>query len=134
MSDPSNPYGIPDKPYETYSQNPPLPAPPYQPYYPPQRPEANTSGLAVASMVLGICGVVFSWFTFGVPSLLAVIFGGVAFKQTGPGGRNGRGMAITGLVLGVIMLVLGIWISAAIIYGIGSSVNQACLDGTIDCS
>ena len=109
----SNPQ-IPDKPFESWPRNP------Y--YHPPQSP--GNSGFATTSMVLGICSVVFSWFTFGIPAILAVIFGVIGLKQTGPGKLNGRGQAITGLVLGIIMVLLGVYFSIWIIYGIGSTAND----------
>lgn len=51
-----------------------------------------TSGMAVASLVLGIVGV----------SLLAVIFGHVGLNDTRRHGKDGSGMAVAGLVLGYI--------------------------------
>ena len=57
----------------------------------------KTSGMAIASLVLGIVGCVP---LFG---LLAIVFGIIGINQTGPGKANGRGMAITGLVLGCIL-------------------------------
>jgi len=78
---------------------------------------ARTSGLAIASMVCGICSLVLSWvpglgFLLGI---LAIIFGIVAISQTGKDpSLGGRGMAIAGLVCGivgmVIWVVLLIWI------------------------
>lgn len=60
--------------------------------------KTSTSGLAIASMVLGILWI---WW---IGSLLAVVFGHVALKQIkdSNGTRGGRGMAIAGLVLGYI--------------------------------
>jgi hypothetical protein len=59
----------------------------------------RTSGLAVASMVLGILWL---WW---VGSLLAIIFGHVAISQTSQDPRlGGRGMAIAGLTLGYVGL------------------------------
>ena len=77
---------------------PPPPPPPGAPYVPPR--EAGTSGLAVASMVLGILWL---WW---IGSVLAVIFGHVALGQISHsnGRLGGRGMAIAGLVLGYIGL------------------------------
>jgi hypothetical protein len=56
----------------------------------------------VASLVLGIL------YLFGVGSLLATIFGAVAIGQISRsnGTLTGRGMAIAGLVLGIIGLGL----------------------------
>jgi hypothetical protein len=60
----------------------------------------RTSGLAVASLVLGIL-----WLC-GIGSLLAAIFGGVALGQIArsKGRLAGKEMAIAGLVLGIIGL------------------------------
>lgn len=60
----------------------------------------RTSGLAVASLVLGIL------ILCGIGSLLATIFGAVALGQIGRSGGNlnGKGMAIAGLVLGILGL------------------------------
>jgi hypothetical protein len=73
------------------------------PRYPAERPfagYARTSGLAVASLVLGILWIL--W----VGSVLAVIFGHVALSQIkrSYGALTGRGMAIAGLVLGYLGL------------------------------
>jgi uncharacterized membrane protein YvbJ len=64
-----------------------------------QEPTPHTSGLSIAALVLGLLGV---W-------PLAIIFGGIGISQTKPG-RNvsGRGMAIAGLVLGIVVGL--IWI------------------------
>lgn len=60
----------------------------------------QTSGLAVASLVLGVV-----WLC-GLGSLLAVIFGGVSLSQISRsrGTLEGKGMAVAGLVLGIIGL------------------------------
>lgn len=61
----------------------------------------KSAGLAIASMVLGIVALVFScclpWVTF-ICALLAVIFGGVSLAKK----MGGKGMAIAGLVCGII--------------------------------
>ncbi len=65
-------------------------------------PVQQTNGLAIASMVLGIAGFC------GVGAILAFIFGLVALSQikNSNGRMGGRGMAITGVVLGSIWLAL----------------------------
>jgi hypothetical protein len=66
----------------------------------------RVSGLAVASLVLGLLTLC------GVGSLLATIFGAVALSQisNSKGRLLGKGMAIAGLVLGIIELTIGlIW-------------------------
>jgi hypothetical protein len=65
--------------------------------------QQRTSGLAIASMVLGIL-----WL-YWVGSILAIVFGHIALRQIKDGGGRvgGRGMAIAGLALG--------WIGAAVL-------------------
>ena len=67
-------------------------------------PARRTNGFAVASLVLGLVGFLLC----GVPSILAVIFGGIALSQIKkrPEEFTGRGLAIAGLILGIVMMVL----------------------------
>ncbi|MGY6658417.1 DUF4190 domain-containing protein [Amycolatopsis sp. TRM77291] len=62
----------------------------------PQRPK--TSGLAIATLVLGLAGCL------ALPLLPAIILGIVALTQTGQGKQQGRGLAIGGLA------AAGFWI------------------------
>lgn len=72
-----------------------------------------TSGMAVTGLVLGIIAFISSVvpllnllsFPF---VLLAIIFGGIGLYQTIKGTKGGKGMAIAGLVLGVLALVVTI--------------------------
>lgn len=102
-----------------------------RPYPPPQPvvpvvPRAPTSGMSVASLVLGILGLVIGCCTFGIPSVLAVIFGHVGVNQTRAGAnqtragaREGRGMAIAGLVMGYLGIAPAILLSVWFIFGAG---------------
>ncbi len=75
--------------------NPPRMSDQQPPQNTPTPPRGSTSGLAVASMVLGIL-----WL-FWIGSILAVIFGHVSLSQTRKDPSiGGRGMAIAGLTLG----------------------------------
>jgi hypothetical protein len=91
----------------------PAAAPAPQPTAPPSsdfQPVAviKTSGMAVASLVLGIIGLVFN--PALVPSILAIIFGAVGLGQIGKsnGMLKGKGQAAAGLVLGIIAIVITI--------------------------
>lgn len=68
--------------------------------------QQETSGLAVASLVLGIVGFVIGWFTLGLPSILAVVFGHIARGRIrrAKGGVAGSGMALAGLILGYLLI------------------------------
>jgi len=68
----------------------------------PQAREPKTSGMAIASFVLSLCGFFCAGMILGT---LAVIFGGVALsKISGNPQLGGKGMAIAGLVIGIIDL------------------------------
>lgn len=100
---PPTPFSAPpgSTPYQS-----PQPGAPYQYQYPPQGyvpwslPQpTKTSGMAIASMVLGIVWV------YWIGAVLAVIFGHVALSQIKKDPQvQGRGMAIAGLVLGYVWL------------------------------
>lgn len=65
-------------------------------------PQNGSKGLAIAAMVLGIIGVIFSCvYYIGIPlGIVAIVLASMSLKKKCPG----RGMAITGLVLGIITL------------------------------
>ncbi len=66
--------------------------------------EKKPIGMAVASMVTGICALVFSCCIPVIPFLLAVIsliLGIISIKT----GRGGKGMAIAGVVCSIISLI-----------------------------
>lgn len=61
------------------------------------------NGLSIASLVLGLIGIV-AWLLplAGYPvTIVAIVLGVKGMKQ-----QSGRGMAIAGLVLGIVFLVL----------------------------
>lgn len=81
----------------------------------------KTSGLSIAAMVLGIVSIVTwcAWFISIPCSILALIFGIIGVK------KPGKGMAITGIVTGSI--VLAIWVlmfSGAFLYGFMEGISE----------
>lgn len=96
------------------------------PYAVPVRP---TNGVAVAAMICGIVGLLFSpgILAFLVPILIpiaAVVLGHIALSQLKrTPGTGGKGMAVTGLILGYIPLavsLLGVIILVIITASIGA--------------
>ncbi len=85
----------------------PPPAVPGRPTF--VRTSPPTNGLAIASLVAGVCWM---WW---IGSVLAVVFGHVALRQIARTGQSGRGLAVTGLVLGYIAL------SLLVLVGLGGS-------------
>lgn len=75
----------------------------------------KTSGLAIASLVLGIISVL-GGAMFILPSILAVVFGHVGMgKIKKDPNMSGKGMAIAGLVMG--WLGLAGWIVFVLLFG-----------------
>ena len=67
--------------------------------------ETQSSGLSIASMVCGICALVFTCCIPYVPQILGilgVIFAGVSLSKH----MGGKGMAIAGLVCSLIALAI----------------------------
>lgn len=62
--------------------------------------QTKTSGMAIASLVLGLIGL-------GIGSVLAIIFGFMAKKNIRESGgtQTGGGMATAGIVLGILGVV-----------------------------
>ncbi len=90
---PANPAGTP-------------PPPGYVPFgTPPPGDGRRTNGLAVASLVLGIVGIILC-FLF-IPWILAIIFGAIAIKQCNADPTyTGKGLAIAGLICGLVGLAI----------------------------
>ena len=79
-------------------------------------PQAKTSGLAIASLVTGILGLLSFCFCFGLLSIAAIVLGFLARRDiaSSGGAKTGGGMAMAGLVMGAIgvVLTLALWIIA----------------------
>lgn len=112
------------------SAPPPPPPPEYggyggqDPYGQPYRPGGQTSGKAIAALVLGLISIVACGIFTGIP---AFIVGRSAVREIdASGGRlGGRGMATAGWVIGLIEIVLGIIgiIVVIIVFASGSGGN-----------
>jgi len=121
---------LPSRPSEPPASGVPRPAdaaPPPSNAYPPGPGQAagtpyspaagpKTSGLAVASLVLGIAGLC----TCGVTSLVGLILGIVALGKVNRSGGTlgGRGVAIGGIVASALTLLLGValWVATAALH------------------
>jgi Domain of unknown function (DUF4190) len=92
---------------------PPQP-PGYQPYPAgaPMPMKQGKSGMAIASLVCSLVGIVPCFWLFQIMGLLGTIFGFIGLKQTKNGARDGRGLALAGTIIGVLLLAMSvaIWI------------------------
>jgi hypothetical protein len=92
------PPSYPPPPPGGYGSPPPPPGGyGYQP--PPQA--VGTNGMAIASLVCSL----FGWVCI-IGGVLGIIFGFMALGQIRQSGQGGRGMAIAGIVIGVIVTAL----------------------------
>ncbi|MEV5002250.1 DUF4190 domain-containing protein [Nocardioides sp. LML1-1-1.1] len=115
---PTSPYGQ-QQPYGQYGQ-------PYgqqQPYGQPYggyayTPPAPTNGMAIASLVISIAGLLVCC---GAPSVVGAILGHVARKQINERGESGAGLALAGIIVGWI--AFGFFVVVATIYGVALGVS-----------
>jgi prepilin-type processing-associated H-X9-DG protein len=87
--------------------------------------ESGTSGLAIASLVLGILGI----FTCGVGALVAIVLGIVALVQINKSQERlkGRGLAIAGICVAAVSLLV---LPAMLLPALGKAKQKAM---TINC-
>lgn len=69
-------------------------------------PKQGTNGMAIASLVLGICGL------FCVTPLVGLPLGLAALSKIKQTGQSGRGLAIAGIVLSSVWIALFVVIVA----------------------
>ena len=103
-------------PPSSQAMYPPPPQPVYIPYGGYRATETNGPG--IASMVLGIIGVLMFWFPFvGLPvSIVGLVLASIGMKRI-----DGKGFAVAGLVLTIIGTVLTLCIAGyAISYRVHS--------------
>ena len=75
--------------------------------------------MAIAALVLGICSLLLGWIPIvgWLIVLLAIIFGIVGIVKTHDGQLRGKGLAIAGLAMGVVVIILSVvFFFAAIAY------------------
>lgn len=90
------------------------------------------TGMAVASLVLGILGLLTSAFLLGgLLGLVAIILGIIALGKIKRGEAGGRGMAIGGIVTGILALLVTILIVVTV--GAFFANNADEIDNLSDC-
>ncbi|WP_196255729.1 DUF4190 domain-containing protein [Micromonospora sp. WMMC415] len=114
------------QPQQSYPPQPVSPPPFPQQYGAPVSPQPMyvvqqqpTSGLAVASLIFSILGLLAGCCTFGVFSVIAVLLGHAALRDIRETGKRGDGMAKAGLVMGYILVVPMLIFSFWVVVGAG---------------
>jgi hypothetical protein len=87
---------------------------------------APQNGMGVAALVLGIVGFAIGWCFFGIPSILAIIFGALGIKRANQGLATNKSVAQWGMWLGIVGVALGLLFSilfgwAALLGAVGSA-------------
>ena len=67
--------------------------------------ETKTNGFAIAGFVLALVSLFIN--LWGLIGILAVIFSGIGISCTGPNKEKGRGLAVAGLIIGIISVIWG---------------------------
>ncbi|QLY31247.1 DUF4190 domain-containing protein [Nocardia huaxiensis] len=95
----------------------------YQPYGYPQQ-TMGTNGLAIASLVTSLIGLLSVFFCLFIPiiSVVGLILGVIGWNQTKTSGQDGKGMALAGLWVGVagVVISVGFWLLVAVGVSSGS--------------
>jgi len=107
-------------------------SPPTQSYAPPQ---ANTNGKAIASLVLGVIslitlplggGIILLGIIGFISGIAAIAFASLSFKEIKLMQMQGRGMAIGGLVCGIVATSLNVLAFViAFVIGFTTAMNNA---------
>jgi len=86
------------------------------------------NGLGIAAMILGIVGFFLAFIVIGIiPAVLALIFGIIGVRRAKRGTASNRGQATSGLVLGIIGIVVAI--AMGVVFGVaGYNRYQDCKD------
>lgn len=88
----------------------------------PYQPKTGTNGMAIASLVCGLTGCV-----YGIPAILAIVFGFIARSQIKQSQQDGNGLALGGIILGFAWIVLGVVAVIGLFVFGESSVQQGCV-------
>jgi len=81
----------------------------------------QTSGAAIASLVFGILSLLVSWWSLGIPSIIAIITGHIArgnIKRS-QGKLGGDGLAIGGLIMGYLTILVYVLLAVFVLGAIG---------------
>jgi Domain of unknown function (DUF4190) len=110
--------------YPGSGQQPPYPGPYIQAGAGwPQMAGRRTNALAIAALCCAIGQVIVGPFA----GIAAIVLGAISLKQIRVTGEDGRGLAITGLVVGIVGTVLAVLLIVfvlALFHGVASNVNN----------
>jgi hypothetical protein len=89
------------------------PTPPPAPYGGSSAPAQRTNTLAIVALILGI-----------VVPIGGIICGPIALGQIKRTGEGGRGLAMAGLIIGIVLVLVGVIITIAYVALIAAAASQ----------
>lgn len=106
-------------------ERPPMPPGVWQPAQPPYQVRSTqpSQGLALGSMIVAICGLLFGGCLGPIPGIVALVLGLTALSQIkkSPERVGGKPFAVAGVIIGALnvafYLLLLLWILLAIVFG-----------------
>lgn len=94
--------------------------PPYQNFQPNVQPISPNNGMATASLIVGIVSLI----CCGLPAgIVAIILGAIGLSKSKTMCGNGKGMAIVGIILGVVSIVFSIAMLVLYLFGFAAFQN-----------
>ncbi|SET28089.1 DUF4190 domain-containing protein [Paenibacillus sp. NFR01] len=81
---------------------------------PPPPPPAKTNGKSIGALVLGILSLMIPFVGF-LLGIIAIILASISFKEIRIRYEQGKGMAIAGLVTGILGTLFGLFLIAVIV-------------------
>lgn len=88
---------------------------PYDPYAP-ARP-VGTNGKAIAALVTSVAGLAFC----GLPSIVGLVLGVLAMRETKRTGQEGHGLALAGVIVGALSIVGWLLYVVIIIFAVAAT-------------
>ena len=109
----------PEQPFDDAGLPPPVYPPPYPgtpppgygfagvpypayPMYPPRPP--GTNGKAIAALATALGGLI----CCGLPSIVGLVLGVIAMRETRRTGQNGFGLAVAAVVISTLLIIVGV--------------------------
>lgn len=99
--------------------------------------QQGSNGLAIAALVTGIIGLLLSWIPF--VNVLALVLGIVAVgtgiagvRRTRAPGVGGKGLAVGGLVTGIIAILVSLLIIVLFVVGFSGALNDPDVRDSLD--
>ena len=86
------------------------------------------NGMGTAALVLGIVGLVTVWCTYGIPAILAIVFGAIGLSKANKGLATNRTAALWGLILGAVTVGGAILLAAL---GVAGAILSSLTSGSM---